>query len=344
MALSNTPLLDAIRVARQDEYYQASAVRKKMNGLTESLYEDRDLLNVDRAPLLAAKRSAAQVVKADVLTDLPSGVGNAYACGSDDEPGDARITVTTAVVQKGFKIKESEAKNFTNGYQGVLENNVRSVFKRLHEGIESNLEASIAAAADYPVTTYPYAHAATTDPLAIPLADWDVSGTNPKPKFLGKVAALFKQNDYKGLYRLIGNANFSYALSQLFSDGSQNGVNNQWQFGEFLAAYSTVNGSHLDPAGVKAFAFNRGEHGWTTWNDGIVKGGDGASKRWYTVVDPVYAGLTWDVYYNLNCDTGKPVEEWSFACYMAHVYAPSQLAIDGTSAIPATFKLDLATS
>jgi hypothetical protein len=194
-----------------------------------------------------AGMSAGNTLEIPVIDGEDVTISNVRTCTiADDESTSALVTVTFATYQFGFTMIPGQYANNEIGYMADFERKIKRYGKKFAETLDSaavtKLEADKTAIMNSPFIGIGAKYGALAgDAVQVTTAQ--------KQFFFNDLGVIMQGDDFEGRYNVIGSTTLQSTVNQYLNQGTQNGTNSMFQFGQFDFGYS--NRVSVDTAGGK---------------------------------------------------------------------------------------------
>lgn len=194
-----------------------------------------------------AGMSAGNTLQIPVIDGADVTISNVRTCTiGDDESSSALVTVTFATYQFGFTMIPGQYANNEIGYMADFERKIKRYGKKFAETLDASAIAKLEADKSV-VMNSPFIGAGAKYGALV--GDAINVGTAQKQFFFNDLGVIMQGDDFEGRYNVIGSTTLQSTVNQYLNQGTQNGVNSVFQFGQFDFGYS--NRVSVDGAGGK---------------------------------------------------------------------------------------------
>lgn len=183
-----------------------------------------------------AGMSAGNSLEIPVIDGEDVTITNVRTCTiADDESTSALVTVTFATYQFGFTMIPGQYANNEIGYMADFERKIKRYGKKFAETLDSaaltKLEADKSAVMNSPFIGAGAKYGALVgDAVQVTSAQ--------KQFFFNDLGVIMQGDDFEGRYNVIGSTTLQSTVNQYLNQGTQNGTNSMFQFGQFDFGYS----------------------------------------------------------------------------------------------------------
>lgn len=202
---------------------------------------------VDADILAKAGMSSGNTLEIPVIDGADVTITNARTCTiGNDESTSGLVTVTFATYQFGFTMIPGQYFNNEISYMADFERKIKRYGKKFAETLDTasitKLEADKTAIMGSPFIGAGAKYGA--------LAGDSVQVTSAQKQFFfNDLGVIMEGDDFDGRYNVIGSTTLQSTVNQYLNQGTQNGTNSEFQFGQFDFGYS--NRVSVDTAGGK---------------------------------------------------------------------------------------------